>query len=250
MSENKRILKIVTDFQELLIAGATGTTIPPAKYQELRNNILSEPFIRDWVPEFVITSRDLSRFWNFISSKSSTYKGRRIFIWGQMDPLIKYLENENFDPINLKMFELIKGLNVPIIAEHWKKTSERLKNDPEGAITSAKSMVETVCKHILDVHKETYTEYDDIKSLYKNTSKVLKIDTNPKINQTLLKIFSGCTSTITGIAELRNQVGDAHGKGISYSKINNIFAELAVNLSGSMTIFLIKTHLDNKNKLN
>lgn len=246
MNENERIKKIVIDFQNLIISAATGTTITPVTYQELRNDLLSEPSIRDFIPEFVITSRDLSRYWNYISIKFSTYRERRTYIWSKFDPLLRFLENENFEPVEIQVLDLLKGLKVPIINEYWKKTLERKKTDPEGAITSAKSMLESVCKHILDVHKVEYTAKDDIKTLYKKTSDSLKTNTTPKTNQTLLKIFSGCTSIIIGVSELRNNFGDAHGKGFSHSKINGNFVDFAINLSGSMTIFLIKTHLYNK----
>ena len=246
MNEIERIKKNVIEFQDLIIAAATGTTIDPRTYQRVRNDLLSEPLIRTCIPEFIITSRDLARFWSFISSDMKTYQERRKFIWSSIDPILSYLENESFEPAGIEMQEILDGLNLPVVSDIWKKTLERKKTDPEGAVTTAKSLIESVCKHILDSHKIKYTDKDDIQSLYKKTAGALDINANPKANQVLLKIFSGCSSIIMGVSELRNKFGDAHGKGSSHGKLDESYAGFAIGLAGSMTIFLIKTHLNNK----
>jgi hypothetical protein len=53
------------------------------------------------------------------------------------------------------------------------------------------------------------------------------------------QILGGCHSVINGMAGLRNRFSDAHGKGKTGVKPAPRHAELAVNLAGSMAIFLI-----------
>ena len=244
MNEIDRIKKVVTKFQEMIINAATGTETHPALYENSRNNILSEPLIRNHIPEFVISCRDLKRYWAFIKNQSSTYQGRREFIWGKLDPILTYLENDSFEPIGIEIQDVLTELNIPVISGIWKKALERKNDDPDGAITSAKSLLETVCKHILDEHGENYSASDDMPKLYKKAAKILNIGIDPKINQILLKIFSGCTSVIIGVTELRNKFGDAHGKGKKHIKTDEKFTSLAIGLAGSMTVFLVKTHLE------
>jgi len=43
----------------------------------------------------------------------------------------------------------IQRIDSRYVTQAWEKTLERLKDDPEGAITSARSLVETVCLHLL-----------------------------------------------------------------------------------------------------
>ena len=44
----------------------------------------------------------------------------------------------------------VQRIDSRYVTRAWEKTIERLKDDPEGAVTSARSLVETVCLHILD----------------------------------------------------------------------------------------------------
>ncbi|SEL89441.1 Abortive infection C-terminus [Acinetobacter sp. DSM 11652] len=46
---------------------------------------------------------------------------------------------------------------------------------------------------------------------------------------------------IGGLGSLRNKVGDAHGQGKKNFKPASHHAELAVNLAGTMSVFLFST---------
>ena len=244
MNETERITRVVKDFQDLIIDAATGTTIDLEKYEVQRDSLLSEPSIRYRIPEFVIKCRDCKQFWRFIKTVSPTYAGRREFIRNEFEPVFSCIESEGFQPVEIELKEILSKMNIPAISNVWDKIMKRKNDDPDGAITSAKTLLETVCKFILDEHKQTYSEKDDMPTLYKKTAQTLKINTDPKLNQTFLKIFSGCTSIVGGVTELRGILGDAHGKGSEYIKAEEKFASLAIGLAGSMTIFLLKSHLD------
>lgn len=55
------------------------------------------------------------------------------------------------------------------------------------------------------------------------------------------QILGGCSAIVSGLGTLRNRLGDAHGQGKMPVKPSARHAELAVNLSGSMALFLIST---------
>ena len=60
------------------------------------------------------------------------------------------------------------------------------------------------------------------------------------------QILGGCSSIVNGLGNLRNTHGDAHGKGkIKHYRPSARHAELAVNLAGSMALFLIQTYQEN-----
>jgi hypothetical protein len=44
------------------------------------------------------------------------------------------------------------------VHDTWRKALDRMASDPEGAITLAKSLLESVLKHILDERNLTYSE--------------------------------------------------------------------------------------------
>ena len=57
----------------------------------------------------------------------------------------------------------------------WRKALDRRVSDPEGAITAAKTLVETVCKHIIEEAGGTYGDNDDLPKLYATASEHLNL---------------------------------------------------------------------------
>src|SRR5437868_1246243 len=78
--------------QNLLIARATGGDGNDNDYRELRDSLRSDSDVRDLLPTFVRTSRDLAQFWAYIQKQAGGYKERREHIWAAFSPLLEYLE--------------------------------------------------------------------------------------------------------------------------------------------------------------
>ncbi len=70
-----------------------------------------------------------------------------------MTPLIDHLEGANRTPADAVVRDVSEGVH-----KVWIKALERRHTDPEGAITSARTLLETVCKRVFD---EIGMEYDD-----------------------------------------------------------------------------------------
>jgi hypothetical protein len=113
------------------------------------------------------------------------------------------------------------------------------ETEPEGAITMARTLLETVCKHILDDAGIAYDEKDDLPKLYFLTSKHLRLAPSLYADE-LRRIFGGCASVVEGLGALRNRAGDAHGKGKQHAKPSPFLAEYAVNLAGASALFLVQ----------
>jgi hypothetical protein len=56
------------------------------------------------------------------------------------------------------------------------------------------------------------------------------------------QIIGGCTAVVEGLGALRNRLSDSHGKGKVAAKPAPRHAELAVNLAGSLALYLLATH--------
>jgi hypothetical protein len=115
-------------------------------------------------------------------------------------------------------------------------------DDPEAAITSARSLVESVCKHILEDNGVAAADNWELSKLYGETAKTLNLSPSGHEEQIFKQILSGCQSIINGLASLRNALGDAHGKSRSAGRPASRHAELAVNVAGSLCLFLIQTN--------
>jgi hypothetical protein len=81
----------VEALQNMLIARATGGAADDAGYRTLRDELMNDALVRDALPSFVRSSRDLSQFWAYIS-KHSGYATRRTHIWEAFNPLLDRLE--------------------------------------------------------------------------------------------------------------------------------------------------------------
>ncbi|MEQ1076281.1 abortive infection family protein [Acinetobacter johnsonii] len=71
--------------------------------------------------------------------------------------------------------------------------------------------------------------------------KALNLSPSQHTEQTFKQILGGCSSIVEGLGALRNKVGDAHGQGKVNFRPAPRHAELAVNLAGTMSVFLFST---------
>lgn len=132
-------------------------------------------------------------------------------------------------------------LDTKYISEAWQKALDRRHEDPEGAITAARSLLESVCKHILEELGVEDGDSADLPKLYGLTSKALNLAPSQHTEDAFKKILGGAHSIVDGLANLRNRLGDAHGQGKRPVKPLPRHAELAVNMAGSMASFLLAT---------
>jgi len=89
---------IATDFEKvtylvnLLIAHATGGQASDTEYIKLRSQLLRNPQLKDLLPSWVKTHRNLSSFWPFIKEKYGTYADRRKFLNEEFENVLNVLE--------------------------------------------------------------------------------------------------------------------------------------------------------------
>ncbi|GHT24967.1 hypothetical protein AGMMS4957_18910 [Bacteroidia bacterium] len=158
------------------------------------------------------------------------------------------LEAKQKGIVNISTSETIEKFNQEYIVAQWKKAIARKIEDPEGAITTARTLIETTCKYILDEMKVEYKDDIELPKLYKLTAEKLNLAPDQHTEQIFKQILGGCQTVVEGLGSLRNKLSDSHGKKITQSKPSSRHAELAVNLAGTMTTFLLDTYEFNKNK--
>ncbi len=243
MTESRALLEKVEALKNILVAFATGVAgSSNADYVELRRELVAAPSVKAQLPEFVRACRDLYEFWGFIKSKYGTYAERREYLRGEFDPILTYLETPLVTPLDAAISAHLGQLGWPAVAEAWQKALERREADPEGAVTAARTLLETVCKHVLDDLGVAYDDSWKLPKLYGATAHSLKLSASQHSEQVFKQILSGCQSVVEGLGALRNDLGDAHGQGKKGYKPAPRHAELAVNLAGAVALFLIATH--------
>ena len=155
------------------------------------------------------TCRDLSQFWQFIKREFSTYQERREFLWNEFEPLLTDLESYPQAVLQMTDAQLLTRLSQDAVQAVWQRALERRNADPEGAITSARTLLETVCKHILDDLSIAYDDTADLPKLYRLASDALNIAPSQHSEPVFKQILGGCTAVVEGLGALRNRLGDA-----------------------------------------
>jgi hypothetical protein len=227
--------------QNLLVCHATGTVVNEDDYLLLRRYFLDQQNTKDIVPRFVRTNRDLSQFWQFIKAKFYHYAERRQFLWDEFHPLLEYLERGGTPPSARMISEALQKFDAENVHSAWAKALERSTSDPDGAVTAARTLLESVCKHILDESKEDYGKSPNLPELYARVAKRLMLSPTQHTEKVFRQILQGCSSVIDGLASIRNKLGDAHGQGKGGVRPKTRHAALAVNLAGAMAVFLVET---------
>ncbi|MCP2223812.1 abortive infection family protein [Bradyrhizobium elkanii] len=103
----------------------------------------------------------------------------------------------------------------------------------------ARTLLEDVCKWILDQAGETWQEADDLPVLYRKLAKVLKLAPDDHTEQVFKQILGSCQSVVESLGA--NKLSNAHSPGPKRARPQPRHAELAVNLAGAMATFLVAT---------
>jgi uncharacterized protein YfkK (UPF0435 family) len=248
--EKRELLEKIETLQDMLVVFSTGGNADPEEYKALREELLREPTIRSSLPRFVVACPDLSQFWGFIKGRFAHYQERRQYIWDEFAPVIYKLESELLDasPVDHLVAGTLDKLGVEHVQEVWTRALKRRVHDPEGAITAARTFLESVCKSILHEMGIEYSESADFPDLYRLIAKQLNLAPSQHTGKVFRQILGGCQSVVEGLGAVRNRLGDAHGQGRQPVRPAPRHAELAVNLAGTMALFLIRTWQFHKDK--
>ncbi len=122
-----------------------------------------------------------------------------------------------------------------------------VENDPGLAIGTAKELVETVCKTILEERGKTIETNLELPKLVKQTATELKltpsdIPDEAKASESIKRLLKNLADITYGVAELRNSYGTGHGKSAKSRGLSSRHAKLAVGAASTLAIFLVETH--------
>jgi hypothetical protein len=242
MNPREELLEKLETFQNMLISYSRyeSAKVDPAEFKSLRDELLRDPTIKHRLPRFVRTHRDFTQFWGFIKRQSPSYEGRRQYICGEFAPVLDFVEHCG-SPVDEAVSETLSRFDTEHVHQVWTRALERRADDPEGAITSARTLLETVCKHILDESGALYDDDSDLPKLYRLTAEALHLAPSQQSEDIFKRIFGGCQTVVENLGSLRNKLSDAHGKGRNLMRPEPRHAELAVNLSGAIAMFLVES---------
>lgn len=235
------VLILVERFKTYLLLKTTdGTVSDSHDFAICRRIILEDQRIEDLIPVYIKLCRSPDEFRSWFQDSFDRYKERRNHISSTINPIL-----ERLDMLKKKHSSVsgdaIEKVDNPHIRDYWEKAKKRLGDDPDGALTAARSLLESVCKHILDDLSVDYNESDDLPAIYKAASNSLDLAPSQHTEAIFKQILGGCHSIVQGLGSLRSKIGDAHGKGVNGVKAAPRHAKFSVDIAGATSIFLLET---------
>jgi hypothetical protein len=233
--------------ESILVERATGGFPKNQAYQELRREFIESAEMKTLLPSFVRIHRSLDAFWSFIKQKAPSYSERRQFIHSEFTPLFDHIEGLHKSPSDDIASESLRTFDAAGVHDVWMKALDRRTQDPEGAITMARTLLETVSKRILDEIGISYTDKEDLPKLYGIVSAQLNLAPNKHSEDAIKAILGGAMNVVNGIGTLRNKLSDSHGRGGKVPvKPTERHAKLAVNMAGAIATFLVETYAEKR----
>lgn len=225
-----------------LIDQSTYGSIEEIDYNYLRTYFINDSRFAGLLPQWFASKRSPDQFWQFIKHKFSTYAERREFLWAEFDPLLSFCESGNGLCAEPDVTAALSNLDSDSVNRYWAKAMERIERDPEGAITAGRTLVESVCKHILEQRGVKY-KHKNIKlnQLYRTVAEELNLAPEQHNEDLFKQVLGGCSSVVNGLGTLRNTYGDAHAPSQVSARPHPRHARLVVNLAGAMSLFLVET---------
>lgn len=225
------------------ITGLTTQGGSEVGYKLARRKLMEDPASKRLLPSFVRFSNDAASVQSSLSSVASgsgSWAIRRGHVTDAFVPLLTYLESGG-GAADATITDGLEVYDAPAVQAFWAKALERRTTDPDGAVTAASTLLEEVCKHIIEDSGAKWEVRWNVPKLYSEAAKVLKLAPSQHQEEVFKTILGNCQSVIQSIGSLRNRGGDAHAGGRSRVPFKPRHAALTVNLAGSMALFLIET---------
>jgi hypothetical protein len=241
MATRRDLYEQVMEVRDMLVNEATGGSADDLRYRELREALLADPVVSSRLPSMLRRHRNTGEFWQFIKYEYKHYYERANFLRDEFAPVLDFLEFQSAQPGDEEISGALDTLSSPHVQAAWSKALERRDRDPEGAITAARTLLESVCKHILDEAGAEYDDKADLPALYDLTARQLQLAPSQHEEKVFKQILGGAQAVVGGLGSIRNRLSDSHGKGKAAAKPAPRHAALAVNLAGSLAAFLVET---------
>ena len=175
------------------------------------------------------------------------------------DDLLRLMKRDGYDfdgenfvslPSKQPPIEAIRSLassfDLPGLHVEIDRLAHAAEDDPSLAIGTAKEMVETICKTILQ-DRGVPSRGKDLPQLVRAVAKELallpdNIPDHVKGSEVIRRMLSNLNQVSQGIAELRNLYGTGHGHDGRFIGLKPRHAKLAVGAAATLGTFLLETH--------
>lgn len=211
-------------------------------YSALRRELLTDSKLSSHIPASIRDSLDGGSLFGYFQALYPTYQERRVAINKTFVPLEKITrEKETTYLLTTDLENNIGSVDSTFVRENFRKMIERADSDPSGCITSARGLLESTLKYILNQSGIEVEKNPDIGKLLNKVKQVL-FPNFPKETEEIKKIIGSLSLVVDKIKLIRDSYGDAHGHLDGDGSLDSVFAVFIANMSASICSFLIAAH--------
>jgi hypothetical protein len=140
-----------------------------------------------------------------------------------------------------------------VLLQHLQRINDNVSCDPAAAIGSAKELVESTFKFVLDDYGVKYDARSaSLTDLYKLVAKELRLNResvpdSAKGSQASHRILQNLSTAVQSLAELRNELGLGHGRTVPSQALAR-HARLAANAAQTVVDFTLATWHERKSQ--
>jgi len=143
------------------------------------------------------------------------------------------------------------GFDAAHIHEQIARIEMSIDTDPTLAIGTAKELVESCFKTILNDREIEFYRNDDLPQLGKKVFKTLNlvaadVPESAKGAESIKRVLANLSTVVQGLAEIRSLYGTGHGKDGRSKGLSPRHARLAVGAASTLVTFVFQTHQETK----
>jgi len=189
---------------------------------------------------------DLVRYWRRATLKVTP---EALALADECERVIEELRWRSMPPTLSNLKAHADRFDAHYLARQVQRMEKSIERDPALAIGTAKEVIETCCRTILEERGKQVPQNATLPQLIKEVRQELRSQLIPqelpqaaKGRESVQRTLGGLASVIQGIAELRNLYGTGHGKHANTPRISPRLAKLAVGAAVTLANFLFDTH--------
>jgi len=124
----------------------------------------------------------------------------------------------------------------------FSRALEHVDSDPDQALGSACSFLESVCKAILDDLGIPYPKKESVSPLVTETCRALNLSPDQHADAEIKRILGGLSNVASGIGVIRTKFSAAHGRGSKQGRLWARHARLSISAAAAVALFLLETN--------
>lgn len=151
-----------------------------------------------------------------------------------------YITPAGSNPISKTLEDYLKSGDFSSVEKEFERAVEHISSDPHASITAACSIIEATLKLYIETFNLNMPQKLSVMYLWAVVQPHLGLNSDPTLAGDQHKVLKGLSSVIDGVGSFRSHIGSAHGRGSNPPKIVIAEAQLFVNASHTIVVFVME----------